>query len=123
MKLKLKLNPNVKPTGITKSGQLFSAKDNSAICLESEYTKNVRPYEVTADSLHNNLLILQSLYDNKEINLAAYLVLCACVKCIEKESKTVKFKRAKMVETLNFPALINSDKARCGLRCNGEHLL
>lgn len=120
MKLKLKLGPNVKQTAIIARGQLFAANDNSAFCLESGCIKNVRPYEVIP-GLHDNLLMLQSLFDNKEVNLAAYLVLCACVKSVEKESKTARFKKAKMVETLNFTALINSAKSQVSFRCGGVH--
>ena len=38
--------------------------------------------------------------DNKEVNLAAYLVLCACVKSVEKESKTARFKKEKSQSTI-----------------------
>lgn len=124
MSLKVRINKtaDVKLVGVVNDGRIYkSTKDTSAFLLKSCHAINMRPHEFKQNTLHDTLVLVQNLFDNKEINYAAYIVLCACVNSVSRESKTVRFKRSKNVDVWNFAALINSAKEQVRVNTNGTY--
>ena len=131
LNLKLKMPKSLRME-IGGEGQIFIAEDNSAFCLKTEYQYKkdkktgepvkMRHYDV--ETLLRLEPMVKILFNDKQINLAAYLVLNTYFSALNKRVANRNFRTATVIKKIfDFEGAINSAKSQLEFKCGGIHSL